>query len=420
MAGEIKKYVRYYLQKRSKWAGDMDMPRPIVLAFNYDGKRLCTLVGFKVAEKDWDANKQRVKLNVKRGNQLNRILERLEDKVNDIYFNARSEGKRVDNEYILQGLREETNKVTRPLFFEEWRKYLDIQKHKLKKGTLRGKWASYNKFFRFRKGKRIEFEDITPELLSKYADYLLEIGNVNNTIHSSIKKLRTFMSYAKKIKLHNSDGYLQFNLPEKVGRIKFLDWAEMKLLLDYKPVSQFEQKVLDNFLFSCFTGMRHSDYQNLKIADIKQHHFDGDDAIYVAANVRQVKTDNITVIPLLPMAVDILNRYKDSPLDFALPRLSNTVINRTIKLIGEKAGLHNKVAVDVFRGAKRETKYYQQWELLTTHYGRRSFVSLAASRGLPMHIIASITGQNVKTTLKHYSGVIDRDRFTKLIGGMKF
>jgi len=96
------------------------------------------------------------------------------------------------------------------------------------------------------------------------------------------------------------------------------------------------------------------------------------------------------------------------------------VINRTIKLIGEKAGLHNKVAVDVFRGAKRETKYYQQWELLTTHYGRRSFVSLAASRGIPMHIIASITGQNVKTTLKHYSGVIDRDRFTKLIGGMKF
>jgi hypothetical protein len=39
-------------------------------------------------------------------------------------------------------------------------------------------------------------------------------------------------------------------------------------------------------------------------------------------------------------------------------------------------------------------------------------VSLAASRGIPIHIIASITGQNAKTTIRHYAGVIDKQKFT--------
>jgi hypothetical protein len=42
---EIKKYVRFYVQKRNSWKDQsLDRPRNIVMLFNYDGKRLCTLL----------------------------------------------------------------------------------------------------------------------------------------------------------------------------------------------------------------------------------------------------------------------------------------------------------------------------------------------------------------------------------------
>jgi len=414
VAHELKKYVRYYVQKRKQWGNDTTTPRPIVLAFNYDGKRLCTLTGLKLADKDWDAKRQRAKLTVKRANQFNQILEGLQQKVNDIYFSAKAEGVNTDNNYILKNLKQHNMKTTKPSFFAEWAKYLDIQKNKMKKGTIKSMWTSYNHMQKFCKGKSIDFDDITPELLSYYSDYLLKCGNVNNTIHGNIKRLRIFMNYAKKIGLHKNDKYKEFNMPEKVGRIKFLDWEEIKLLMDYKPISEFEQKILDNFLIGCATGLRHSDYQNLKKEDIKEKRFDGDNEVYIVANVRQLKTDNITAVPLLGIAQEILKRYKNIPGEFALPRITNQVINRHIKLIGKKAGLNNAVAVDIYRGDKRETKYYKQWQLLTTHYGRRSFVSLAASRGIPMNIISSITGQSTKVMMKHYAGVIDKQRFSAL------
>lgn len=411
---EVKKYVRYYVQKRKLWGDDTTTPRAIVLAFNYDSNRLCTLTGLKVSESDWDAKRQRVKLNVKRANQFNQILDQLEQKVNDIYYSGKIEGRMIDNDHMLQALRKETKKDAKPSFFDEWAKYLDIQKNKMKKGTIKSMWTSYNHMQKFCKGKNVDFDGITPELLSKYSDYLLKCGNCNNTIHGNIKRLRIFMNYAKKIGLHKNDKYKEFNMPEKIGRIKFLDWEEMKLLLSYKPISEFEQKVLDNFLFGCFTGLRQSDYHNLKKKDIREYTFEGETGIFRAIQIRQIKTDNMNVIPLLPMAEEILDRYKNSSSEFALPALVNQVINRHIKLIGEKAGLNNKVAIDIYRGEKRETKYYKQYELLSTHYGRRSFVSLAASRGIPIHIIASITGQNPKTTMRHYAGVIDKEKFVRL------
>jgi site-specific recombinase XerD len=233
----------------------------------------------KVSECDWEAKRQRVKLNVKRSNEFNQILDQLEQKMNDIYYSGKVEGKLIDNDYILQALRKETKKDAKPLFFDEWAKYLEIHKNKLKKGTIKSMWTSYNHMRKFCGNKKIRFEDITPELLSKYSDFLLNMGNVNNTVHGNIKRLRIFYNYAKKIGLHNSDG-CKFNLPEKVGRIKFLDWEEIKLLLAYKPISDFEQKVIDNFLFCCYTGLRFSDCNSLKKDSIKEHKFEGELGVF--------------------------------------------------------------------------------------------------------------------------------------------
>ncbi len=417
---EIKKYVRYYIPIRKAWTDQSpERPRNVTINFHYEGKRTISNTGIKIAPCDWDKSRQRVKLTVKRSTEINRYLDLLEEKINDIYFGGKAKDILVDTHYILKELRKDKNKE-RTSFFEEWDRYIEIQKSRLRNSSIISIRTSYKHFKKFIKGERIDFNDIKPELMANYAKYLLGIGLVNNTIHNNIKRLKTFMNYARNMGLHDNIKYKQFNIPEKVGRIRFLEWDEVKLLMDYKPETELEQKVLDNFLFGCLTAMRFSDYHALEKDAIVKIKFDDSDEVYYAAHVRHVKTDNITVVPLLPEAMAIIERNQNSKSKFALPRLYGQKINRLMKDIGKKVGLTGKLPIDIFKGDKRETIYKEKWELLTTHLGRRTFISIAATKGIPINIVAAIAGQNPKTTMKHYAGVVDRERFVRIVNDMKF
>jgi site-specific recombinase XerD len=389
---EIKKYVRFYVQKRRTWTDQsLNRPRNLVMMFNYDGKRLCTLTGLKISENDWDTSKQRVKLTVKRAKQVNGVLDLLEEKVNDIYYDAIGNGKKPDNNYIMRELKKDKNAKI-PTFFDEWDKYLNIRKHTLKSSSMTSLRISYDHFKNFAKGMRIEFDDINSELVSKYADYLFGIGHSDNTVHKNIKRLRIFMSYTKKIGLHSNERYRDYNVSQKDGRIVFLDWTEVKRLIDYKTDDELERRVLDNFLFGCMTAMRFSDYHALKRSEIEEVSFEGIPDVFHAAKFRQLKTNKMTVIPLLPEALAIVNRNSTQANDLALPKVTNQVINRTIKDICKKVGINSKVPVDTFKGEDRVTSYSPKWSLVTSHTARKTFISVAASKSLPISLVASIAG----------------------------
>ena len=417
---EIKKYVRFYIQKRTTWTDQSPRrPRPVVMMFNYDGKRLCTLTGLKIAEADWDAAKQRVKLNIKRSKQVNGVFDLLEEKVNDIYFDAIGSGVTPDNNYILRELKKDKKKEKLSLL-EEWKKYLEVIKTNIKESSLESLTISFNHFEKFARGMRLSFDDITGELVSKYAAYLQKLGQGDNTVYKNVKRLRMFMNYAKKAGLHNNQNYNDFNVSQKSKRIVFLEWSEVKTLLDFSPKTPMESKALDNFLFGCLTSMRYSDYHDLKRTDISEVSFEGLDGVYHSVSFRQVKTGKLNVIPLLPEALAIIERNKNAKGDFALPRISNQKINETIKEVGRRAGLTSIVTVDEFKGDKCVTKTVEKWKLLSTHIGRKTFISVAASKSIPIHLVASIAGHSVKTCMKFYAGVADRDTFVRIAEQMKF
>ncbi len=108
---EVRKYARFYLQSRKEWAGDKQLDRPIIMWFNYNGKSLNTTTGIKTSEQNWDSKKQRLKPAVKRAAEVNRYLDRLEQKLNDIYFSSLADGiackrKAINlNSYFLMQIR---------------------------------------------------------------------------------------------------------------------------------------------------------------------------------------------------------------------------------------------------------------------------------------------------------------------------
>ena len=417
---EIKKYVRYYLEKRTAWKDQSKLrPRSVEMFFNYNGRRVHDNTGMKVAECDWDSKKQRVKVNVKRANEVNSYLDLLEDKLNNIYFASIAKGIIPDNNHILKEMKKD-RKVEKPSLLDEWKKFLEVKKNNLRPGSIVAMRHSFEHFERFAQGKRIEFDDLNAELVSKYASYLFDLGHVDNTVHKHLKRMRAFMASSKKAGLHSNERYKDFNISEKSSRIVFLEWKEVKTLLDYKTESVEEQNVLDAFLWGCLTAMRYSDYQDLKKSEIIEVNFEGLSNVYHAAKYRQHKTDKIMVTPLLPESLDILERYKNDDSPFALPRAENAAMNLMIKQIGKKAGINGKMAVDKFKLGKRETTHHEKWELLSTHIGRKTFISVAASKGIPVHIVADIAGHSVKTCMKFYAGVADKERFVRVVNDMKF
>jgi hypothetical protein len=51
---------------------------------------------------------------------------------------------------------------------------------------------------------------------------------------------------------------------------------------------------------------------------------------------------------------------------------------------------------------------------------KKTFISVAASKSIPIHIVASIAGHSVNTHMKFYAGVAQKEKFVRVIEQMKF
>lgn len=157
-------------------------------------------------------------------------------------------------------------------------------------------------------------------------------------------------------------------------------------------------KTRDLFLFACYTGARFSDIHNINRADIK------DNIWYL----RQIKTRNITEIPLIDKALNILKKYElfEKP----LPVISNQKMNKYLKELCYKAELFEKVKVTEQKGNQVIEKVYQKYELVTTHTARRTFITLSLTKGMNAQIVMSITGHKSYNSFKKYVNLVTEDK----------
>ncbi len=264
-------------------------------------------------------------------------------------------------------------------------------------------------------------DEIKQTLISKRESLLQEERFYYKQVAEILDVTRhTVGNYSKRLHLHTNETHKEYRIPQHAATIKFLEWDEIKLLMTIQPETDIEEQSRDILLFACFTGMRYSDIRNLKKSDIKEHRFENVEGVFHAAHIRQVKTSRETVVPLLPEALAIIKRHDGWNRESVFPQLANQTVNDALRIVGEKAGLNTLQKVEVFRGAKRETKYLEKWRLLTTHIGRRTFVTISATKGIPINVVASITGQNPATTMRHYMGVVNAEKFKEITSKFQF
>lgn len=168
---------------------------------------------------------------------------------------------------------------------------------------------------------------------------------------------------------------------------EFLTEHEINKVATKKFNSGRLSQIRDVFLFCCYTGPAFADVEKLKPSEIGIG-IDGGKWIFT----NRQKTDTLSRIPLLPLAVDILEKYQGHPTivnsNRVLPVISNQKYNEYLKEIAGICGIHKK---------------------MTSHTARHTFATtITLSNGVPMESVSKMLGhKNIKTT-QHYAKVLDK------------
>ena len=101
------------------------------------------------------------------------------------------------------------------------------------------------------------------------------------------------------------------------------------------------------------------------------------------------------------MYLKILNSYFDNNL--SLPAISTQKMNDYLKELGKLCEFNDIVPILRISRNKKTEQVKHKYELLTTHTGRRTFVTLSYQRGIPDYILIRITGhKNIETFRTYY------------------
>ncbi len=254
---------------------------------------------------------------------------------------------------------------------------------------------------------QITFEMIDSQFYQMFQDYLISDRKyLNNTVGGHIKNFKVFLNYA----VRNNFTKLNFNFKDFKTineEIEIIALSEQELFRVYQldGLSSPEQKARDYFCFECFTGLRFSDIGRLKDENIK------DDFIVL----KTLKTKDNLYIPINVFAREILNKYKGTYEGRPLPPpFENQVINRYIKDVAQKAGIDDLTMVEKFNGSTRITLTKPKHSFISTHTGRRTFITLSYEKGMQAEMIMKITGIKKWETLRKYLKVSEKSKLIKM------
>ena len=212
----------------------------------------------------------------------------------------------------------------------------------------------------------IKLKDITPSFIEGYQNYCLKTLKTNTT-NKQLKMLKKILSFAVKERLLEVNPF-QMTLKEEKLDYHTLTIDDVKYLLSVEITDKRIASIRDLFVFQSMTGLSYADMASLSMDDIK------DDVIIK----RRKKTDVQFVIPVLPIAKSILEKY-----EYKLPIISNQKYNQYLKVLGDVCKMPMS---------------------LHSHLARHSYACILLNSGVDMKTISKTLGHSsMRTTERIYA-----------------
>lgn len=260
--------------------------------------------------------------------------------------------------------------------------------------------------YQYDKKKTLVLGDIDTYFLHDFIDYLFDEktekaddgykhkskGNLaNKTLN---KRLESFSAFVRAFYKKEDIASLIYSnryslLANDVIRITK---DELKMLSTLEVESETDSIVRDYFVFLCLTGLRFSDFtsltkQNFQLSKGR-----------ATLRIKTQKTNKIVEIELSDKASSIAKKYK-----YSFNRYTNQVFNRFLKEMLERYELFED-EIDGLKVQRKDSKSYicKRREKISSHTGRRTFISILVEKGMPLQMIMSMTGHTQIKTLQIY------------------
>lgn len=370
---------------------------PIYLRITVDGVRVELAMSRFILEEQWDKKGQRA---IGKGSfqiSLNSYLDMQKAKVQSIYNQLLSSDIKITAKLIKEKL---TGKVIQPLHktILEAFDYHNIKlEEKVKAGIVVQKMVTRYKTTRdkvenFMKHQYKINDKPLPELrlafVTEFEHYLLTKEKLHsNTAHKYIKNLKKIMNMAVGLDWIPSNPFNLFKCSYTNPEREILNHEELFAIIKKKIDNPRLAEVRDVFVFCCYTGFAYSDIYGFERNAVVLG-LDGERWL----STNRQKTGTKESVPLLPLPLTIIDRYKNHEYcvkyNKLLPVNSNQRYNSYLKEIAGICGINKK---------------------LTSHIARHTFATtVTLSNGVPIETVSAMLGHNSIRTTQIYAKVVEK------------
>ena len=411
-------------------------PTNIYLVVYLNNKQVKLSTGVKVYPEHWNIRKQQAYVNArlsKLDNNNNTIANDRLSELKDMFLEFKhylcEHPTDIDNSITILRTRIYKNTMTTEI---EKKSATTVMKEiidaKQAASSTKGQQKlNVGKFERYLKENNISdtWESMNLNTFESYQKYLVDNGRGSVTIRNIIQN--TLFPLLKKVSKRvdipftwydsnlNSFEFVKDESNKELASNKKVTLTEeqLKQLYDY-PITGTELQVRkrteirDLFVLQCLVGQRVGDMQKFFNGDNEKD--EEEDTI----SIIQQKTKARAIIPLTPLAKEIISKYQNTELKYYKP--SNSNLNAELRIIAEEAGLNTPVTFEDKDGKQVKPLF----ELVHTHTARHTFITIMCRRDIPKETIIIATGhEDTKMIDKVYSHLSNKDKAQKVSTAFK-
>ena len=397
--------VKFYLRKSG--TGIITL---ILLSFTYDSYRLRMSTGRSVNSKDWNQSAQQlIEHEASPENKaLNTYLADLAIAVKKKYLEFTDQGI-IPSPQELKRVLQLVIKNKSNVNSEFWNLFeVFVAEKQTEISTITDYNLSLRKHLRnteilFNQG--ITFENIKKRkdgFFQQFEEYMMhEAINIRgtkglalNTIGKQIKNLKVFLNWC-----FDNNHLPPFSLKPFVTKTEDIDtvFLSAENLESIRKVELIgEQDIIrDLFLIGCETGLRYSDFINIKPTDFRSNILE-----VRPKKTRKLGKSNLLLIPVSAELKRIVDKYERVPPQYNLNYLNR--FNHEIREICKKAGIVEKITISRIVAGKETREIKNKWELISSHSCRRTFCTLKFLAGMPVHAIMKFSGHKTERNFVRY------------------
>jgi integrase len=369
---------------------------PLNLRITVDGKRVEISLKKWIPMEVWNDDKGVLRGNREEVKVLNNYLDQIRNRLFEIYQDMQLEhqlitAEAIKNKYL--GIEEKGYTLCRLIEYHNAEQGIVLEW-----GTMKN-YQTTKKYIELFLSSQLKRPDIFLSELSykfindfefflrKYVpeDHHLPMGN--NTVMKHIERLRKMINLAIKFEWIDKDPFLKFKAHFTKSDRSFLTEAELQRIEKKNLKIERLRFTRDLFVFSCYTGLAYIDVMQLTQENIVLG-IDGEKWI----NTYRQKTDIPIRLPLLPQAIEVMNKYSNNPRAVSKGKLFPTVSNQRLN------GYLKEVA-DLCEITKD----------LTFHMARHTFATtVTLCNNVPIETVSKMLGHTSIRTTQIYAKVVEK------------